>query len=126
MEDPLSFLLDSVILIDHFNGVPDATRFIERHGENLSISAITRAEVLAGFADEDVALGTAFLDRFRFLSMDAQIADEAAGIRRKTRLKLPDAIQAAFAVRHQLKLVTRNTRDFSRRRFKFVVVPYRI
>lgn len=45
----MSYLLDSVVLIDHLNGVTGATRFIESNGRDLAVSAITRAEVLAGF-----------------------------------------------------------------------------
>ena len=119
-------LLDSVILIDHANGVARATRFIQDNSAELAISAITRAEVLAGFAEADFAAGVALLDRFRFLAMDAEVADEAARIRRRTRLRLPDAIQAAFATRYRLKLATRNTKDFSPSRFDFVLVPYRL
>lgn len=126
MAGALSYLLDSVILIDHCNGVAAATRFLAAHDSVLAISAITRAEVLAGFPDEDFALGVALLDSFRFLPMDAAIADEAARIRRRTRLKLPDAIQAAFATEHGLRLVTRNTRDFPPRKYSFVSVPYRL
>lgn len=120
----MSYLLDSVILIDHFNGIDAATNFISEHGNGLAISAITRAEVLAGFEDDQVAVGMALLDRFRFLPMDAAIADGAARLRRHTSLKLPDAIQAAFAIRHELKLATRNTKDFSPDHFAFVSVPY--
>jgi len=122
----MSYLLDSVVLIDHLNGVTGATRFIESHGRELAVSAITRAEVLAGFDEADVPLGVALLNRFHFLPMDAEVADEAARIRRQTRLKLPDAIQAAFATHHGLKLATRNTRDFPPGKFSFVEIPYRL
>lgn len=118
------FLLDSVVFIDHLNGVSEATHFIQTHARELAISAITRAEVLSGFADEDVSAGRTLLDRFPFLPMDVDVADEAARIRRRTRLKLPDAIQAAFAIRHGLKLVTRNIKDFPPSKFDFVTVPY--
>jgi len=42
-------LLDSVILIDHFNGVVKATRYLRRVAKQGHVSAITRAEVLSGF-----------------------------------------------------------------------------
>jgi predicted nucleic acid-binding protein len=122
----VKYLLDSVILIDHLNGVDAATDLIARHGRDLAISAITRAEVLAGLDDDGAAVVAGLLDRFGFLPMDAAIADEAARIRRRTRLRLPDAIQAATAVRHNLKLMTRNTKDFRADRFPFVMVPYRL
>lgn len=122
----MSHLLDSVILIDHLNGFPAATDFIRKHARSIHISPITRAEVLAGCTDQDAPAGMALLDQFLFLPMDIDIADEAARIRRRTRLKLPDAIQAAFAVRHRLKLVTRNTKEFPADQFSFVTVPYRL
>ena len=43
-------LLDSVILIDHFNGISEATRFISGLAPaRTAISVITRAEILVGF-----------------------------------------------------------------------------
>ena len=42
------------------------------------------------------------------------------------RLKLPDAIQAAMALEHQLTLVTRNTRDFKPGGVPGVLIPYSI
>jgi len=126
MGKAVSYLLDSVIIIDHLNGVHAATEFIGVHGRSLAISAITRAEVLAGFAEADLPLGTALLDTFRFLPMDAETADEAARLRRRTKLRLPDAIQAAFAIRYHLTLATRNTKDLRPARFDFVMVPYRV
>lgn len=122
----MSHLLDSVILIDHLNGVPAATGFIRKNARSIHISPITRAEVLAGCSDQDAPAGIALLDQFLFLPIDAEVADETARIRRRTRLKLPDAIQAAFAVCHGLKLVTRNTKDFPPDQFSFVSVPYRL
>ena len=42
-------LIDSVIMIDHFNGVPAATEYLLRMQGKLAISVITFAEVLTGF-----------------------------------------------------------------------------
>lgn len=122
----MKYLLDSVILIDHLNGVGASSDLILRHRRDLAISAITRAEVLAGLDDSGAALTTELLDQFPFLPMDVQIADEAARIRRRTRLRLPDAIQAATATLHGLKLMTRNTKDFPPEKFSFVMVPYQL
>ena len=50
----MRYLLDSVILIDHFNGVGAATAYLgETHGQAV-VSVITRAEVLAGFATDAI------------------------------------------------------------------------
>lgn len=123
------WLLDSVILIDHFNGITPATGFLERHHAESALSAITRAEVLTGFdpADE-AALGPAraLLDRFPTLPIDRQAADRAAVLRQRHGWRLPDALQAAVALEHGLQLVTRDTDDFPPERHDFVVVPYRL
>jgi hypothetical protein len=123
----VNLLLDSVILIDHFNGVAAATAFLaDRHLE-AALSVITRAEVLAGFPSVDRAAKAAtLLDRFPTLGIDRSIADLAAALRREHRWRLPDAFQAAIAQHHGLKLVTRNTRDFPPARFEFVLVPYKL
>ncbi|HEX2642536.1 MAG TPA: PIN domain-containing protein [Thermoanaerobaculia bacterium] len=121
---PLTYLLDSVILIDHFNGWQEATRFLQEHGGEAALSVITRAEVLAGFDPDGSVLATALLDRFPVLAMDLPIANLAARLRREHRWKMPDAVQAALAQYHSLTLVTRNTRDFPPERFPFVMVPY--
>jgi len=42
-------LLDSVILIDHFNNIPEATKFIASlDPDRTAISVISYAEILAG------------------------------------------------------------------------------
>lgn len=119
-------LLDSVILIDHFNGVDAATAFLSEVEGVAAISAITRAEVLTGFEPADEVLAAKLLDRFRLLAIDADVADLAARLRREHGWKLPDAFQAATARHHDLALATRNTRDFPPDRYEFVCVPYRL
>lgn len=123
----MRYLLDSVILIDHFNNVKAATAFLVEHGSECAISVITRAEVLAGFTLRTESLARELLDVFQPLSITSEIADLAAALRRSERWKLPDALQAAVAVQHGLVLVTRNTRDFKVGGKKVeVVVPYRV
>lgn len=120
----MRYLLDSVILIDHFNGVHAATRFLAEHGPACAISVVTRAEVLTGFDEKTEPLARRFLDNFRMLAIDAVTADLAAHLRRLNHWKLPDALQAAVASRHELVLVTRNTKDFQSGGGLEVLVPY--
>lgn len=122
----MSVLLDSVILIDHLNGVDAATSFLRGQGTAAAVSSITRADVLAGCGTHETPRVAALLGRFRFLPMDAPVADEAARIRRDTGLKLSDAIQAAFALRHDLRLATGHLKDFRPARFPFVFSPYTV
>lgn len=121
----MKYLLDSVIVIDHLNGIEPATAFLREQWHELAISAITRAEVLTGFDDAARPLPARLLDRMTLLAFDRDVADLAARLRRDFRWKLPDALQAAVARHHGLILVTRNTIDFPET-LDFVRVPYRI
>jgi predicted nucleic acid-binding protein len=119
-------LLDSVILIDHFNGIAAASACLGRLRSRAVVSVVTRAEVLAGFGAADLPLAAALLDHFPTLGIDRETADLAARLRREVRWKMPDAFQAAIAQRHGLRLVTRNTKDFPPERHPFVEVPYTV
>lgn len=124
----MRFLLDSVILSDHFNGIRPATEFVADHAAELALSVITRAEVLTGFDKEAETLALGLLDGFVTLPLTRDIADLSARLHRARRWKLPDALQAAMALHHGLVLVTRNTRDFPEGGSGEleVMVPYRI
>ena len=122
----MDYLLDSVILIGHFNNIPQASAFLQQHKNHSAISVITRAEVLTGFAEEHQNLAKSFLDGFLTLTIDKNIADLAARLRQQFRWKLPDALQAAVAQQHQLILVTRNTKDFPPNQHDFALTPYQI
>jgi len=122
----VKLLLDSVILIDHFNGIAAATNYLAAHYPDASVSVMTRAEVLTGFEPRSAVKAARFLDSFPTLGIDQPTADLAAALRRDHGWKLPDAFQAAIAQLHGLKLVTRNRRDFPPQRHDFVVIPYRV
>ena len=120
-------LLDSVILIDHLNGIEKATRFMLKiQPEQTAISVITRAEILAGINEDDKDAVVSLLDQYELLIIDQPVADMAADLRRIHRWKLPDAFQAALALHHKLKLTTRNTKDFATQKHDFVEIPYAI
>jgi predicted nucleic acid-binding protein len=120
----MNVLLDSVILIDHFNGRREATGYLRQERGNAAISVVTLAEVLAGFDQAGARRAKPLLDLFPVLPITKEVADLAATLRRQHRWKLPDAFQAALAQTHKLQLATRNTRDFPPDQFAFVTVPY--
>lgn len=122
----VEILLDSVILIDHLNGISPATEYLREVASRAAVSVISRAEVLAGYDEQDTSSAKQLLDFYTTLGIDSGIADAAASLRHHHRWKLPDAFQAAIAVSHGLRLATRNTRDFPPDRFPFVIVPYRL
>lgn len=122
-----TYLIDSVILIDHLNNIEKATKWLESLKEKeATVSVITRAEVLVGSSSEDRAVIKLLLDQYEYLLLTSQIADEASLLRQKHGWKLPDALQASIALHHGLKLVTRNTKDFNPKKHSFVVMPYSI
>ena len=104
-------LLDTNILIDQLLGVAAATEELARY-ETPAISIVTWIEVLVGATPSEEARVRLFLDDFDVVPLDADVAEEAAQLRRRHRMKLPDAIVWASARRGGRLLVTRNTKDF--------------
>lgn len=104
-------LFDTNILIDYLNAEPQARAEIQRYADK-AISIVTWLEVMVG-ADPAVEPATrAFLDDFELLGVDGKVAERAVGLRRHSRVGLPDAIIWATAQVNSMLLITRNTRDF--------------
>ena len=104
-------LLDSNILIDYLNGIVDAKVEIERYTSPM-ISAISWMEVMAGASRDEEGVVRRFLSRFIQVPVDHQVAELAVEIRRRTRIRLPEAIIWASAQSEEALLVSRNSRDF--------------
>jgi predicted nucleic acid-binding protein len=121
------YLLDSVILIDHLRGAEPAVAWTDKLGEGEAvISVVTRTEVLSGGSAEEARPARELCDKFECLPLTKDDATSAADLRRTNGWKLPDAFQAAVALRHVLRLVTRNARDFDEKKHTFVLIPYRL
>ena len=118
-------LIDSVILIDHLNGVKKASEFLAGlDPRETAISVITRAEILCGMDDAGFSETGMLLDQYVLLVIDRAAADAAARLRREHGWKLPDAFQAALCLHHNITFSTRNTKDFNPRKHHFVEIPY--
>lgn len=120
------YLLDSMVIIDHLNGILQATEWLKRlsAGEAV-VSVITRAEVLVKAKDAWEAV-QALLDEYPCLSIGPDEADLAAGLRNRYGIKLPDAFQAILAQNQSLVLVTRDKEAFKRIENLEVKIPYEL
>ncbi|MBU2494007.1 MAG: PIN domain-containing protein [Bacteroidetes bacterium] len=122
----IKYLVDTVIIIDHLNGIKKATDWLLKNADGSTvISVITRAEVLSGAEENEKSSISTLLDKFECLAITKEISDIAAELSQKKGWKLPDAFQAALAKKNNLLLVTRNTKDFSPK-LDFVNIPYKI
>ena len=106
-------VIDSDVLVDYLQGLPAAAEELSRYQERC-ISLVSWMEVMAGVedgTDEETACRR-FLGSFRILPVTLTVAERTVQLRRKHRLKLPDAIIWASAQEADGLLVTRNTKDF--------------
>jgi len=107
------YLLDTNVIIDF-----SALKLPEKAYEQLStiidsfpqISIINKIELLSISDVPEQIL--AFVDEAYVIKLDDDIVSKTIEIRRKYKLKLPDAIIAATAIVMKLHLVTHNVNDF--------------
>jgi len=111
-------LLDSDILIDHLRGYEPARQYLKRFetGEVVGyLSIITVAELAAGHMrqeDEETKIQH-LLALFTHIDLDFAIAWRGGEIRRHYQTRLADALIAATALMHHLRLATRNLQHFT-------------
>ena len=109
----LTYLLDTNSLIYYFQGAPQLDpvfRQIERGEARPVVSIITEIELL-GFprlTRQDEARIQTLLSGFTIVAVDERIAGQAVALKRRHRIKTPDAIIAATAMIENACLVTRD------------------
>jgi predicted nucleic acid-binding protein len=105
-------VFDSNIVIDFLNGIEQARTELAQY-KTAYISPITwiEAQVKAPEGLEE-ATRAAVDNHFQRLELDEKTLSEGLIIRRKLRLKLPDALILASARVNGWLLVSRNTKDF--------------
>jgi predicted nucleic acid-binding protein len=108
----VSALFDTDILTDYLNGIEQAKAELEKYSDK-AISVITWMEVMVGATPETEAITRNFLNAFDTLPIENQVCEVAVKLRKKHKIKLPDAIVWATAQIDKRILVTRNTKDFS-------------
>lgn len=105
-------VFDTNILIDYLVGREEAQREFERYTRR-AVSVVTWMELQIGSSNEEEAdVIDLFLREFRVIDITRQIARRSAHIRRRTRVRLPDAIIWATAQTESALLITRNITDF--------------
>lgn len=123
----MSFLLDSNLIIYHLGGSAEASEFIRRHADSVSISAVTCIEVL-GFpfpSPEAERNATNFINALTTYQISPQIVEKTISLRKQFKIKIPDALIAATALCQQLTLVTRNYNDFEHIPELLITDPYK-
>lgn len=105
---------DTNILIDHLAGKEEAHDELRQHHKPL-ISIISWMEVMVGIDERtDQQLIDQLFTRFEIININQNIAEISVSLRRKYKMKLPDAIIWASAKDRNATLITRNTKDFSK------------
>ncbi len=110
------YLIDTNILIYHTKGSENSIDFISRAiiQKSFNISIITKIEFLGWNKHTSKSFEKCKqLIEFSYVyPVDEDIANKAIELKRKTNIRLADAVIAATAIMHNLKLATRNADDF--------------
>lgn len=118
-------VFDTNILIDYLIGREQAQKELDRYSRR-AISIVTWMELQIGSRSEAEAdVIDLFLREFRVIDITRPLARRAIEIRRRTRVRLPDAIIWATAQMESAILVTRNTKDFPKGD-PGIRIPYRV
>ena len=105
------YLLDTNFILGMLKSTPAVTDVLNTNlllASQCAYSAVTRMELL-GFPgithDEETVIRSA-LEKFTYLPIDNAVEDMAIQLRRSRRVKLPDALIAATALCHDLRLLS--------------------
>ena len=109
------YLLDTNVILDFIGGKLPAKseNFLSKIiDDRINISAINKMELL-GFSNVEQVL----IDLVSFAviyHIDDEIIDKTIELRKKYKIKLPDAIIAATAITNEFTLISHNFKDFQK------------
>lgn len=107
------YILDTNIVIYFLQGrLPQHTSTFLKEvlQAKAKISVITQIELLGW--EEDSRLSVDFVSKSDIFQLEGRVVESCIDIRKKYKIKLPDAIIAATSIVHGFKLITRNSSDF--------------
>ena len=106
-----NIVADTSLLINYFNGIEPARKILK--GQHIWISAITEIELLSfpSLKKTEIKLIKDFLKECIISELTRPVREIAIEVRKKDRLKLPDAIIAATSIHLDFPLVTMDS-DF--------------
>ena len=105
-------IIDRDVLIDYLQGLNKAKSELDRYARR-EMSIVSWMEIMAGAdSPEEEKACQGFLNSFTSHPLSLEVASEAVKIRKKFRIRLPDAIVWATARSQGCLLVTRNTKAF--------------
>lgn len=123
------WLLDSNVVMGYLNQ-DSSPGFIDQFEQALvegaAVSVITTIEVL-GWRGHDFASRASaekLLECMNEIPLATSVVQQTISLRTRYSIKLPDAVIAATALTHGLKLMTRNLADFERINGLNVVNPF--
>lgn len=101
----IDFLVDTNALIYLLDGNPCMSSYLQK---NLSFSVISEMELLSypGITDQEMGNIKSLLMDCYEISITDEIKEKTIEIRKKYKIKLPDAIVAASAIVNEIPLIT--------------------
>jgi predicted nucleic acid-binding protein len=111
------YVYDTNIFIYHLNGSHSVNSYFSDkflQNNNIYFSVITEIELLSypKIQDGDIILIKDLLAQMVNVPLNSEVKDKAIQIRKKHKIKLPDAIIAATAIVSKAELITRNVDDY--------------
>lgn len=115
--DVKRYLIDTNILIYYFADIipqGEIPRIEDILKTSFNLSIITKIEFFGfeKFSRDNFSQELQFIGNATIHPLTDEIADIAIDLRRKSRIKLPDAVIAATCVCNNFTLITRNEKDF--------------
>ncbi len=109
----MKYLVDSNIIIYYLERDRVVYDFLVKYQKDCAISLISYYEVLNyDFSVEDEDKVKAFLEQFEILNLSKKIIERALKNRKHKKIKMADNFILATAQIFDLKIVTRNAKDF--------------